>query len=220
MSRLRVQLNNSKEGFWQKNALLSHIDIVLEKGKVTGLLGRNGCGKSTLMNIIFGKLKINSIAHYNGKAIQLTDHLKHQLVAYLPQDPFMIAAKTVVDAVQMWYPDPEDQDKILYEPMIHKIHHTKVNSLSLGERRFLEFMLVIHTDRPFILLDEPFSMLAPIQIERVKEIIKTVKPRRGILMSDHYYGNILEMSDSCYVLKESTLVVVRNEEDLKNNLYI
>lgn len=220
MSRLRVQINNSENSFWQTNALFLNIDLVLEKGKIIGLLGRNGCGKSSLMNVIFGKFKANTIAHYDGKAIQLTDHLKHQLVAYLPQDPFMAGSVTVVDAVQMWYPDTEDQDRILYEPLIHKNHHVKVNALSLGERKFLEFLLVIHTERPFILLDEPFSMLAPIQIERVKEIIETVKPKKGILMSDHYYDNVLDMADSSFILKESTLVAVRNEEDLKNNLYI
>ncbi len=220
MSRLHIHIDRYKVGRFKKMTLINNLDLTLEKGKITGLLGRNGCGKSSLMNVIFGKSKADTVAHFDGKPIQLRDHLKHQLVAYLPQDTFMIGARTVVDAVQMWYPDPKDQDKILYEPLIHKVHHVKVKALSIGERRFLEFLLVINSERPFILLDEPFSMLAPIQIERVKEIIKTVKPRRGILMSDHYYDNVLEMSDSCYVFKESTLVAVENEEDLKNNLYI
>jgi ABC-type multidrug transport system ATPase subunit len=220
MSRLHVHINNYKVGRFKKTTLLNNLDLNIEEGKILGILGRNGCGKSSLMNVIFGKFKADAIAHFDRKAIQLRDHLKHQLVAYLPQDPFMIDSRTVVDAVQMWYPNPEDQDKILYEPLIHKVHHVKVRALSMGERRFLEFLLVIHSTRPFILLDEPFSMLAPLQIERVKEIITAVKPYKGIIMSDHYYENVLHMADSCFVLKDSILIAVNDYKDLRANLYM
>jgi ABC-type multidrug transport system ATPase subunit len=220
MPRLHVHINSYQVGRFKKTTLLNNLELNLNTGEITGLLGRNGCGKSSLMNVIFGKYKADCIAHFEGKPIQLRNHLKHQLVAYLPQDPFMIGSSTVVDAVQMWYPNPEDQDKILYEPLIHKVHHVKVKALSIGERRFLEFLLVIHTQRPFILLDEPFSMLAPLQIERVKEIIKVIKPNKGILMSDHYYTNVLQMANSSFVLKNSKLIPVDDEEDLKRELYI
>jgi ABC-type multidrug transport system ATPase subunit len=220
MPRLHVHINSYQVGRFKKTTLLNNLELNLNTGEITGLLGRNGCGKSSLMNVIFGKYKADCIAHFDGKPIQLRNHLKHQLVAYLPQDPFMIGSSTVVDAVQMWYPNPEDQDKILYEPLIHKVHHVKVKALSIGERRFLEFLLVIHTQRPFILLDEPFSMLAPLQIERVKEIIKVIKPNKGILMSDHYYTNVLQMANSSFVLKNSKLIPVDDEEDLKRELYI
>jgi ABC-type multidrug transport system ATPase subunit len=220
MPRLHVHINSYQVGRFKKTTLLNNLELNLNTGEITGLLGRNGCGKSSLMNVIFGKYKADCIAHFDGKPIQLRNYLKHQLVAYLPQDPFMIGSSTVVDAVQMWYPNPEDQDKILYEPLIHKVHHVKVKALSIGERRFLEFLLVIHTQRPFILLDEPFSMLAPLQIERVKEIIKVIKPNKGILMSDHYYTNVLQMANSSFVLKNSKLIPVDDEEDLKRELYI
>lgn len=220
MLRLHVHINSYQVGRFKKTTLLNNLELNLNTGEITGLLGRNGCGKSSLMNVIFGKYKADCIAHFEGKPIQLRNHLNHELVAYLPQDPFMVGSGTVVDAVQMWYPNPEDQDKILYEPLIHKVHHVKVKALSIGERRFLEFLLVIHTQRPFILLDEPFSMLAPLQIERVKEIIKVIKPNKGILMSDHYYTNVLQMANSSFVLKNSKLIPVDNEEDLKRQLYI
>jgi ABC-type multidrug transport system ATPase subunit len=220
MSRLHIHIHTYQVGHFKKMTLLDNINLSIEEGEIIGIMGKNGCGKSSLMNVIFGKFKANAIAHFDGKAIQLRDHLKHQLVTYLPQDPFMIDSGTVVDAVQMWYPDPEDQDKILYEPLIHKVHDLKVRALSMGERRFLEFLLVIHSARPFILLDEPFSMLAPLQIERVKEIINTVKPYKGIIMSDHYYENVLHMADSCFVLKDSILIAINDYEDLRANLYM
>jgi ABC-type lipopolysaccharide export system ATPase subunit len=100
------------------------------------------------------------------------------------------------------------------------VHHVKVKALSMGERRFLEFLLVIHSERPFILLDEPFSMLAPLQIERVKEIITAIKPKKGILMSDHYYENVLQIANSCCVLKDSVLIPVDSYEDLRTHLYV
>jgi ABC-type multidrug transport system ATPase subunit len=220
MSRLHVHIHTYQLGRFKKTTLLNNLELCIKRGKIIGILGRNGCGKSSLMNVIFGKFKADTTAHFDGNAIQLQDHVNHQLVAYLPQDPFMIDSGTVVDAVQMWYPNPEDQDKILYEPLIHKAPHVKVKALSMGERRFLEFLLVIHSERPFILLDEPFSMLAPLQIERVKEIITAVKPKKGILMSDHYYENVLHIADSCYVLKDSVLIPVENYEDLRTNLYV
>jgi ABC-type multidrug transport system ATPase subunit len=220
LSRLDIHINNYKIGKYQNTSLLHKLDLTIEKGKIIGLLGRNGCGKTTLMNVIFGKFKADAIAHFNGNPIQLSHHLKHQLVAYLPQDPFLIGSGTVVDAVQMWFPDPVDQDKILYEPLIHKVHHVKVNALSMGERRFLELLLVIHSERPFILLDEPFSMIGPIQIERVQQIITQVKPCKGMVMSDHYYDKVLEMADESFILKDATLIPVAAYKDLKNSLYL
>lgn len=220
MSKLHVHINSYQVGRFKKTTLLNNLELNYNTGEIIGLLGRNGCGKSSLMNILFGKYKADCIAHFDEKPIQLRNHLKHQLVSYLPQDPFMVESCTVVNAVQMWYPNPEDQDKILYEPLIHKVHDVKVKALSIGERRFLEFLLVIHTPRPFILLDEPFSMLAPLQIERVKEIITYVKSSKGILLSDHYYDNVLDMADTSFVLKNSAMIPVENFEDLRASFYI
>jgi ABC-type lipopolysaccharide export system ATPase subunit len=65
------------------------------------------------------------------------------------------------------------------------------------------------------LLDQPFSMLAPIQIEPVKLIIPLVKPFRAIVMSAHYYDKVLEMGEASFISKDATLTAAANHKDYK-----
>ncbi|WP_194851668.1 ATP-binding cassette domain-containing protein [Nonlabens antarcticus] len=187
------------------NRILNNIDLDLETGKIYGLLGLNGAGKSSLMQSLFGSIrKATFNAYLNDKQTQISNQ-QNLIVSYLPQDPFVMKGVSVTDVVQFWYPEPEDQDKILYEPMVHPMHSKKVGVLSMGERRFLEFLLVFYLPHPFLMLDEPFSGLAPLQIQRVQELLKEKGSQKGILISDHYFDNVIQISDQNWMLRHGKL---------------
>jgi ABC-type multidrug transport system ATPase subunit len=188
-----------------RQKILNSIDVDLETGTIYGLLGLNGIGKSSLMQSLFGSnRKATFNAYLDGNPIDLTKQ-ETQIVSYLPQDPFLMKGVSVFDVAQYWYPEPEDLDKILYEPMVHKMHYKKVGVLSMGERRFLEFLLVFYLPHPFLMLDEPFSGLAPLQIQRVQELMKEKGSHKGILISDHYFDNVLQVSHKNWMLRHGKL---------------
>ena len=211
MSQNHLNINNLQLSYGRKT-ILDGIDLVLNSGEIHGLLGLNGAGKSSLMRSLFGSNKKSRYSAFiNNEAVDLTQQ-NLQYVAYLPQDPFVMKGVKVTDVVQFWYPDPEDQDKILYEPMIHPMHNKKVGILSMGERRFLEFLLVFYLPHPFLMLDEPFSGLAPLQIQRVQELIKEKASQKGILISDHYFDNILQITDQNWMLQHGKLTFIEAGE--------
>jgi len=211
MDKTQLHISSLQLSYGRKT-ILDKIDLTLKTGEIHGLLGLNGTGKSSLMQSLSGSIKKSSYSAFiNDQPVDLTvQHLQH--VAYLPQDPFVMKGVKVTDAVQFWYEDPEDQDRILYEPMIHSMHNKKVGILSMGERRFLEFLLVFYLPHPFLMLDEPFSGLAPLQIQRVQELIKEKKSQKGILISDHYYDNILQVTDKNWMLKHGKLTAIEVDE--------
>ena len=85
-------------------------------------------------------------------------------------------------------------------PFIERIATRKIGTLSLGELRYFELLLVAHLEHPFLLLDEPFSMIELLYKEAIKEFLLSLKAKKGILLTDHYYRDVLDISDRNLVL--------------------
>ncbi len=207
MDKKRLSVLNVSLLYGHKT-ILDGLQLNLQTGDIVGLLGRNGAGKSSLMQVLSGSIKKSSYkAFLDDNAVDLRDQ-SQQLVGYLPQDPFLMKGLKVTDAVQAIHENPEQQDLILYEPMIHAMHHKKVGVLSMGERRFLEFLIIFYLPHRFVMLDEPFSGLAPLQIERVKEVITTNGKHKGILLSDHYYRHVTQIAPTNWMLNQGKLTCI------------
>ena len=67
---------------------------------------------------------------------------------------------------------------------------------------------MFYLPHPFLLLDEPFSGLAPLQVQRVQDLIKEKGSDKGILISDHYYDNILQITNQNWMLKDGKLTSI------------
>jgi len=70
------------------------------------------------------------------------------------------------------------------------------------------------------MLDEPFTMLEPIYIDLIKQLLLKLKETKGILLTDHYYTDVLEISDANILLKDGIKHEVSNKSDLINKGYI
>lgn len=190
----------------------------LRQGEVLGLLGRNGCGKSTLLQIIFGTLKADFRGLFlNGHPVNSLCRLG--VVAYLPQQSILPSRMRVEHAIWLFSGRPAE-GLLVQEPRILELLPKRVGELSGGERRLLELGLILSLERPFVLLDEPFSELEPIYKARVRDwISQAARQGSGVVVTDHDYAQILKLSDRLLLMHQGQTEVITDEQELRR-LYL
>lgn len=201
-----------------KKVLLQDIYLQSETGTITGMLGLNGTGKSSLLKIIFGMLNCsNKSIRIDGKGLFNTSR-NPETMRYLPQVHFIPPFLTVKQVFNDF--ECSFSAFIHHFPNFEQHYHQRFKSLSGGEKRIIETYLILTAKTRFCLLDEPFSQLMPIHVETVKQIIHTEKTKKGILLTDHSYEDVLDVSDHLYLLANSSLTLVNSIEDLIAKGYI
>lgn len=192
--------------------------LTAEKGKVTGVLGRNGCGKSCLFKCIMGGIKPQNMFIRFGEE-QDTDysHIGNR-VKYLPQNLFMPANMSLDEAFKLYRVDYDGL--VSFAPKFHPFQHKRFMELSGGEARVVEMFLVLNTDCEFCILDEPFSNIAPIYVEKMQELIKEQKQHKGIIVSDHLYEAIMQVADDLFLLRDGYTFPIKSREELIHHGYI
>lgn len=192
--------------------ILTGVYIKCETNAITGLLGRNGQGKSCLMNIIYGTLKANSRSvRFDGLPV-FEAFRRPDLVTYLPQFNFIppsLSLKRVFKDFGLAFAEFEATF-----PEFAGREASKAGRLSGGERRLLEVYLIIQSPSQFSMLDEPFSHIMPLHIEKIKALMQAAKHRKGFFITDHYYQHITEMSDRLYILREGQTHLSQSEADI------
>ncbi|HRO47481.1 ATP-binding cassette domain-containing protein [Agriterribacter sp.] len=202
-----------------RKKILEDISFECRTGDITGLFGQNGRGKSTLLNILFGTLKPASGSIRINDTL-LRNNITQKQIGYSHQEIFLPQHITVRNVIPLYFPNGEDQNKIFYSPGIHRMETTKVGNLSLGEQRYLQFLLVIHLHHLFVLLDEPFSMVDPLYKEIIKEKIKEQSASKGFIITDHYYKDVLDIATKKLVIASGKIIPVNDEYDLAATGYL
>jgi len=193
--------------------VLTDISLRCKPGDIIGLLGRNGSGKSTLLKIIFGVL------HTDHKFIRINDIILNQpfkrknTVAYLNQDNFLPGNITVQQVVEI-YSEGIDAIGFLDDEVLSKVKSTKIRNLSGGELRYLEVKLLLNLDTRFLLLDEPFNGISPLHVDLIKTMIIEKSLKKGIVLTDHDYRNVLDVANRYYLLFDGGLKSVTTKQDL------
>lgn len=182
--------------------ILTDCYLKCETGDIIGILGRNGCGKSSLLKVIFGTLfTYNKFIRINQKVYE--HPYKHgNLVAYLPQHDFLPKNISIKKIISIYIPNKADRDRIFNDPRL-KNHLTKrISELSGGELRYFEIMLLVNLDVKFILLDEPFSKVEPLYKEVIIDLIREYRATKGFIITDHDYTNIITASDRIILITD------------------
>ena len=193
--------------------ILKDIYITCETGKITGFLGRNGEGKSCLMNIISGNL----VPH--NKSIRVNDltveNISRQsdLLKHLPQFNFIpksLTVKRVFCDYQLDFSGFEE-----HFPDLAIGYNSVIKNLSGGQVRMIELYIILRSKTKFVVLDEPFTHIMPVHVERIKKIINEEKMNKGIIITDHVYQHVLDLSDYLYVLANGKTYLAKDISDVE-----
>ena len=198
--------------------ILRKIDVSLNQGEMLGLLGSNGAGKSTFMNIVLGLLKpdYGDIFLDKTKLTTLPIHERAKIgVGYLPQHTSIFRGLTVYEnllgiaqIVKKGTVDQKDiVEKLMAEFSITHLRDIKATALSGGERRRAEIARCLINNPKVLLLDEPFAGVDLLSLQDIKGLLLKLQTRGcAVLVTDHNASQLLSVVDRAYVLANGNIV--------------
>jgi lipopolysaccharide export system ATP-binding protein len=200
--------------------ILSDIYIRCETGTITGLLGRNGAGKSCLLRILYGELPAtNRSVRFDGMPVA-EPYRRPGLLLYLPQFNFIPGSLSLRRVLQDYQLEFSGLEKKFPEFGGAAADRSKIKDLSGGQRRLLHLYIILRSASKFALLDEPFTHLMPLQIEKVKEMLMEEKLNKGLLITDHLYRAVTAVSDRLYILANGQTHLAATDRDIETLGYV
>lgn len=197
-------------------SILSGVYLLAETGCVTAVLGRNGCGKSCLMKILSGALKAGFCSmRIDGK---WHGRFTEKEVRYLPQHAFIPGWLRLERVLRDFGLSREELER--WFPLFVPLRGSRIGELSGGEQRILECFVILRSRTQFVLLDEPFSQIAPLHVETLQTLIRQEKMAKGILLTDHMYRHVTGIADRLYVMADGQAYPCANDEELVRRGYL
>lgn len=206
--------------------VVKNISIKIDQGEIVGLLGPNGAGKTTTFLMMLGihKPETGRIMLDNRDITQEPVYIRARLgISFLPQEPSIFKGLTVKDnirAVMDMCPTHchRDIDDVLEEMGLSGLWQRKAYLLSGGERRRLEIARSLILSPYFLLLDEPFAGIDPIQIREIQRLVKTFKEKGlGIIITDHNVRETLKITDRSYIINRGEVIFQGTSQELIEN---
>ena len=205
--------------------VLKKLSLKVYPGECVGILGPNGCGKTTLFSMCIGELvPDNGKIFLNNKPIhEIPIHLRAKLgLGYLPQQRSvfdMSVYDNVMGIAQISIKDTNTQktitEKLLDEFNLQHLRSLKASVLSGGEIRRLMMARVMINKPKIVLLDEPLAALDPLVIQDIqKYILKIQSSGTAILVTDHNVKNLFDITDRSYVLGEHNIIAEGTSSEL------
>lgn len=223
MSWLNVEQANV---FYGRVQALKDLNFVVNEGEVVALLGNNGAGKSTTLNLLSGIVRPSSgVVTWNG--VNLTKGRPFDLAAkglvQVPEGRRIFSTMTVQENLQLGGYRVKQKATIshriqqVYElmPRLHERRDQQGGTLSGGEQQMLAIGRALIGGPKLLLLDEPSMGLAPLMVKQVMEIIKTVNELgTAVLVVEQNAKAALRIADRAYVLETGTVSLSGSADEL------
>lgn len=221
-----LELKNVTKKF-EKITAVKNISFKVEDGKVLGIVGRNGAGKSTIFRMVLNLLEpTEGVIEFDGK--QLSSDVLNKF-GYLPEEGSLLPQYSVIDlceyygALKLMTKDEvfKSLTKWLKVFNIEEYISMKIGKLSKGNRQKIQFIVSVLHDPEFIILDEPFSGLDPISVEELeKAILKLKDAGKTIIFSSHIMSHVENLCDDILLINKGEALLQGNLKEILANYKI
>ena len=210
--------------------VLKKINFELHKSEIFGVLGPNGCGKTTIFNSIMGICRINegNIFVNNIKINNLPIHerAKKFRIGYIPQNSSVFLGLTCEENIRA-IAEVKIKEKSLQENKIQEllsdfnleyIKNIKAINLSGGEKKRLCISMALVSNPQILLMDEPFAALDLITIDMIKKIIVDLQKKLiSVIVTDHNAKDLMNVSDRCIIISNGEVIISGNPRKIIND---
>ena len=189
---------------------LNNVNLNIKSGKIVGLLGPNGGGKTTLIKIVVGILK------QTGEPGDITK----SYVAYLPDKDFLDENMSIGDTISMYADFYNDfSSKKAYELLedLKVPFKSKIKTLSKGNREKLQLILVMSRDARLYVLDEPIAGVDPAARDYIlKTIISNYNKNATVLISTHLIADVEGILDEAIFIRDGEILLHDMADNIRN----
>jgi branched-chain amino acid transport system ATP-binding protein len=211
--------------WYGESHILHGMTFTVAKGEVVTLLGRNGAGKTTTMRAIMGivRSRRGSVVYDGRETIALTsNHIARLGVAYCPEERGIFSSLNVRENLLL---PPvvksgglSTEEVLALFPRLKEREASQGTKLSGGEQQMLAIARILRTGAELLLLDEPTEGLAPVIVQHIGEIIRTLKAKGfTVLLVEQNFHFASTVADRHYVVEHGQVVDLIENEQLADN---
>jgi lipopolysaccharide export system ATP-binding protein len=217
-----VEISKSYRG----RRVVNDVSVHVSRGEIVGLLGPNGAGKTTSFYIVVGLIGPDSgkvlLDGADLTGMPMFQRAQHG-ISYLPQEASVFRKLSVEDNLMAILQTRrltngerrEKMNHLIDQMGLETVRRSKGFQLSGGERRRVEIARSLAIEPSFLLLDEPFSGIDPIQVLELQRIILDLKrDGLGILVTDHNVRETLSVTDRAYIINAGKIFRTGSPDDL------
>ena len=213
-------------GWYGESHVLHGMSFTIPQGEVVTLLGRNGAGKTTTMRAIMGVLgkRKGSVKYEGTETVGMpSNHIARLGIAYCPEERGIFSSLSVRENLELppvVKPGGLSLDEI-YQlfPRLKERANNQGTKLSGGEQQMLAIARILRTGAKLLLLDEPSEGLAPVIVQHIGEIIRTLK-KKGftVLLVEQNFHFASTVGDRHYVCEHGKVIDMIPNDQVKANL--
>lgn len=202
----------------------NHISFRVEPGKILGLIGKNGAGKSTIFRLILDFIsKDDGEVLWNGEPF---GRQHYDMVGYLPEERGL-SVKMTIEQQLYYFAQLKGKTKKEVSPKIDEWMQTfdvkgkrkdKIKTLSKGNQQKVQVIGTLLHEPKLVILDEPFSGLDPVNAELLKKSILNLKKQGAcVIFSSHNMANVEELCDELMMIQDGQVIVQGTIQDVRES---
>jgi branched-chain amino acid transport system ATP-binding protein len=220
-----LQMNDVVAGYG-RGVVLHDLSMSVQDGEVLGVLGRNGMGKSTLIRVLAGLLRIKS-GRVEVSGVDLTREPSHVRarhgIAVVPQGRGVFADLTVTENLRLGRLAAGTrvragrlQEVLEYFPRLAERPKQRAGTMSGGEQQMLAIARAMMAEPRILLLDEPSDGIMPVLVQQIAENIKEINRNEGLttVVVEQNVPMVSRMATRCLVLESGRIVASGSMDEL------